>query len=471
MMPSRRRTAGKSLVVALLVGGSLGLGVAVAAEVPTVTVQANAPGWITVNYYHSGLNGVVGYFIERQEPNARITSYSPNGQWTDSYLTPSTTYAYRVCAVYPTEKDPVCSTWVQATTLPPPPPPTNMSPPNITDVGVTTDSLTVSWGAIGEYSKILARLEDTAGHSDQRDLQSRANAAYTFRGLKADTEYRISLKGCSRTLLGSSCGPWSAAVSIKTAAIPTPPPPPKMTVEHSKNSVTYRDPTLAGVLNATHRLDYCLRWGEACGKPAAEAFCKLMDGSKPIVSSYKILPDVGATMIISTGERCDDTGCDGFRYITCKAPKADGLVEAPPKDFKDAIVNPDSGVATKSPSAYKDAILNPNGAVATKSPSAYKNAMAAGAGDASTGACKPGYVWRLARPSDLVCVRPEVRTRTAQENAEAASRVDPAGAYGPNTCVSGYVWRAAFDGDLVCVTPAVRDLVSQENAQAASLRQ
>jgi hypothetical protein len=461
----------KARISAIAAAAALCCSAALASETPTITVQANAPGWITVNYYHSGLNGVVGYAIERQEPAARITSYSPNGQWTDTYLTPSTTYAYRACAYYSNQNEPVCSAWVQATTLPPPPPPTNMSPPNITDVGVTTDSLTVSWGAIGEYSKILARLEDNAGHSDQRDLQSRANAAYTFRGLRPDTPYRISLKGCSRTLLGSSCGPWSQAVSIKTAAIPTPPPPPKMTVEQGADSVTYRDPTLAGISNAPHRLDYCLRWGEACGRPAAAAFCKLMDGSKPIVSSYKILPDIGATMIISTGERCDDSGCDSFRYITCKAPKPDGIIVAPSDGFKDVITNPDLGVVTKSPSSYKDAFAKPDAAAATKSSSAYKDAMVASAGSAPAGGCKAGYVPRQARASDFVCVTPEVQARTAQENAVAASRVDPAGAYGPNTCISGYVWREAFEGDLVCVTPDIRAQVREDNRLASSRMQ
>ncbi|MEZ5983442.1 MAG: trypsin-like serine protease [Parvularculaceae bacterium] len=77
--------------------------------------------------------------------------------------------------------------------------------------------------------------------------------------------------------------------------------------------------------------------------------------------------------------------------------------------------------------------------------------------------CKSGYVWREAKPDDYVCVPPQSRARTAQENAQAASRRDPDGAYGPNTCISGYVWREAFDGDVVCVTPEVRALVKEEN--------
>ncbi|MCA9270544.1 MAG: hypothetical protein KDA41_18810, partial [Planctomycetales bacterium] len=77
--------------------------------------------------------------------------------------------------------------------------------------------------------------------------------------------------------------------------------------------------------------------------------------------------------------------------------------------------------------------------------------------------CKSGFVWREAKPDDYICVPPASRTRTAQENAQAASRRDPNGAYGPNTCVAGYVWREAFDGDVVCVTPEVRATVREEN--------
>jgi hypothetical protein len=78
--------------------------------------------------------------------------------------------------------------------------------------------------------------------------------------------------------------------------------------------------------------------------------------------------------------------------------------------------------------------------------------------------CKPGFVERLAGPSDEVCVTPESRDRARQENATAASRRNPKGPYGPNTCIAGFVWREAFAGDVVCVTPEIRKLVKEENA-------
>ena len=37
--------------------------------------------------------------------------------------------------------------------------------------------------------------------------------------------------------------------------------------------------------------------------------------------------------------------------------------------------------------------------------------------------CLPGFVWLVARLTDLVCVTPEIRDRVAQDNATASSRV------------------------------------------------
>jgi hypothetical protein len=85
--------------------------------------------------------------------------------------------------------------------------------------------------------------------------------------------------------------------------------------------------------------------------------------------------------------------------------------------------------------------------------------------------CLQGYVWREASPTDHVCVTPDVRAQAGDDNAQAASRRDPAGGpFGPDTCLQGYVWRGAFPGDHVCVTPDVRAQAWDDNAQAANRR-
>lgn len=79
--------------------------------------------------------------------------------------------------------------------------------------------------------------------------------------------------------------------------------------------------------------------------------------------------------------------------------------------------------------------------------------------------CRQGYVWRVARAADLVCVTPDMRTQVATDNQHAAGRwVD--GAYGPHTCAVPYVWRNAFNGDDVCVTTDMRNRVAADNANA-----
>jgi hypothetical protein len=80
--------------------------------------------------------------------------------------------------------------------------------------------------------------------------------------------------------------------------------------------------------------------------------------------------------------------------------------------------------------------------------------------------CLNGYVWREAAPFDHVCVTPAQRSQAAYDNSQAASRVNPSGAYGPQSCISGYVWREAFGGDYVCVTPGERSQVAYDNSQA-----
>jgi hypothetical protein len=86
---------------------------------------------------------------------------------------------------------------------------------------------------------------------------------------------------------------------------------------------------------------------------------------------------------------------------------------------------------------------------------------------ATRDACKSPFVWRLARPSDKVCVTEKVARQTAEQNRTAAERRSPnGGAYGPDTCKQGYVWREAFNGDVVCVTPAVRERTWKDNAES-----
>lgn len=77
----------------------------------------------------------------------------------------------------------------------------------------------------------------------------------------------------------------------------------------------YTAPRIVGVDGQSERLDFCQQYGGACGKPAADAFCRSKghDGS----ASSEIDPDIGRTMIIGSGAICTDPTCDGFKKIQC----------------------------------------------------------------------------------------------------------------------------------------------------------
>jgi hypothetical protein len=94
-------------------------------EAPRILVQANAPGWVTVSWEHTG-EDVYYFVIERQ--NAPYTdnsvvliaqSLNRTDSVTDKNLQANTLYKYHVCAVYGASSR-TCSDWVSVRTLPAP---------------------------------------------------------------------------------------------------------------------------------------------------------------------------------------------------------------------------------------------------------------------------------------------------------------------------------------------------------------
>lgn len=194
---------------------------------PTVIAFGNAPGWITVAYNHASPDGVLWYVVERRGGGSAVL-FGSDGTWTDVQLTPDTTYAYHVCAIYGSDDEPACSGWVEARTLPPPGSPADFDPPIIRNIQVSPRAIQVTWGETGDYTRILARIEDAVANSVQLDVQNIPNSSVTFDGLRPSTPYKVLLKGCSsRILLPDSCGPWSPEVFMSTASLPQDPPPPQ----------------------------------------------------------------------------------------------------------------------------------------------------------------------------------------------------------------------------------------------------
>jgi hypothetical protein len=218
-------------VLLLPISGAV-LSPARAAEPPVVGARANAPGWITVIWEHTG-EGVYRYDIQRQNPpysdgSTVLVAQSVNrtDSVTDKGLQADTLYKYRVCAVYASATQ--CSQWVAERTMPPPAPPAQVSlaPPTVTggESFHEPSRIRISWKKNGNYNLVLVRWwhKTTDPRAAQQvDVESRA-----FDSREVSTPvpgtYVFLLKGCNRGLSGrANCGEWSAPVEIAIA----PPPP------------------------------------------------------------------------------------------------------------------------------------------------------------------------------------------------------------------------------------------------------
>ena len=112
--------------------------------------------------------------------------------------------------------------------------------------------------------------------------------------------------------------------------------------------------------------------------------------------------------------------------------------------------------------------------LSTIQPASARSAALAASQAAATAAlpygpytCQQGYVWREAYPGDGVCVTPDQRAMTLNENNLGPSRRQPGrGASGPDTCLYGYVWREARPSDHVCVPLSSRNKAKTDNYHA-----
>jgi hypothetical protein len=67
-----------------------------------------------------------------------------------------------------------------------------------------------------------------------------------------------------------------------------------------------------------HRVDICYEWGMQCAGEAAQAWCKAQGYDRAI--EWEVDNDIGAThptMVLSTGQICDQPHCDGYFSIVC----------------------------------------------------------------------------------------------------------------------------------------------------------
>lgn len=245
--------------ITLLAFGSASLR-ALAQEVPSIRVQPNAPGWVTVYWSHSGYN--VYYFaIQRQDPPysdrsivVAFTTAAPSGQWTNAGLNANTTYKYRVCAVSGTS--PTCSGWASATTQAAPASTSGTVAPIISGHDDAPDSITIRWTSSESYGSYNVRWAEK-GHAEAQDEigTSGTSGSHTVGGLQPNRDYLFKVQGCHRTLYGSSCGYWSATLQVTT---PVPPPPPPTAPVLSVSSPDPRRIIISWSVSAAQQITHTL---------------------------------------------------------------------------------------------------------------------------------------------------------------------------------------------------------------------
>ena len=89
-------------------------------------------------------------------------------------------------------------------------------------------------------------------------------------------------------------------------------PPPQ------KDCQTYTNPMTQG-----YRLDWCLKWGQQCGEPAATAWCRTQGFERAI--GWQIAQSVPPTFVLGSGQVCNQEFCGGFSTITCCKGAKKGL--------------------------------------------------------------------------------------------------------------------------------------------------
>ncbi len=83
---------------------------------------------------------------------------------------------------------------------------------------------------------------------------------------------------------------------------------------YDESTYTYTRPHSSG-----YRVDSCLNWGKECGKPAADAFCKIKGfaASKTHTLAMDVASATSPTLVLNSGQTCANGNCDSFEKIQC----------------------------------------------------------------------------------------------------------------------------------------------------------
>ena len=78
------------------------------------------------------------------------------------------------------------------------------------------------------------------------------------------------------------------------------------------------------------RLDWCVKWGFECGKPAALAFCHRRRFEDATAFEAEVVGRSAQTRLLGSEQVCNADFCTAFSYITCSGPIGTDRVFANP---------------------------------------------------------------------------------------------------------------------------------------------
>ena len=192
-----------------------------AQDPPSVQVQPNSPGWITVAWEHIG-EDIDHYLVQRQTPEL-AKRYSANVNF-DIYKDhqASTTYNYRVCAVDSSNEE-NCSPWISVTT-PPAEGSSTYSKPVFGDHDIAPDRIRISWTSMTRYGSFNVRWSEKGTRAGQENVRGNGTSgSFEVRGLAPGRTFVFLVQGCNWGLLGSGCSGF-AGVELSTPLEPPPHP-------------------------------------------------------------------------------------------------------------------------------------------------------------------------------------------------------------------------------------------------------
>jgi hypothetical protein len=214
---------------------------------PFATAHPNAPRAVTISWeLQPGIAELMGFIVERLHPPEAFELREHRREHMDSFLEPSTTYWYRVCAVYLVDSKPArsCSDSLAVKTLPPAPATPGSEPPIVRVASRARGEARVEWSGHTRYDYFQLRFGPVSQHRDRdagRDQLGPAGTGggYTLTGLNPGERYRVQVQGCRRpgvtSPFNSQCSGFTDPIEF-LAFLPVPEPP-VVTVDRQRTGV------------------------------------------------------------------------------------------------------------------------------------------------------------------------------------------------------------------------------------------